>query len=173
VSTIFQDGEYRLTLTKYGVLIHHIVNINIPNGVTMKASDYEVGPIRHKETGEEITIEEFIDLYLAEFVDKKYFELANPFMLAGMLDLIPHTGAKVLAYLFRNKGPGNMIQKQNQEIAKDLGIGINSVGRIMTIFVKNGMLKKKDRGLYMMDPSISCYGGKNKYRSEQKWREMV
>lgn len=137
----------------------------------MKATDYTV-KVTHNETGEELPFDEFLDLYFAEYVDKGYFEIANPYMVAGMLDLIPHTGAKVLAYLLRNKGPGNMIQKQNQEMAKDLGIGINSVGRIMTAFVKKGMLKRKDRGLYMMDPSISCYGGKNKYRAEKRWREM-
>lgn len=137
----------------------------------METSDYNV-LIAHKETGEELPFEEYLDLYLAEFVEKGYFEIANPYLLADMLDLIPHTGAKVLAYLLRHKGPGNLIMKQNQEMAKDLGIGINSVGRIMTAFVKKGMIKRKDRGQYILDPAISCYGGRNKHRTTQTWREM-
>ena len=137
----------------------------------MRASDYEV-VIKHKDTGEEIQIDEYIDLYLSEYVSKRYFEIMNPAEMAALLEKIPHTGARVLAYLLRNKGPGNIIVKQNKEIAADLGIGINSVGRIITSFLKGGMLKKKDRGIYMMNPEITCYGGKSLYRTKQKWEEL-
>ena len=53
----------------------------------MKASDYQT-VITHKETGEEIQIDEYIDLYLSENEGKRYLELMNPSEIANLLDLI-------------------------------------------------------------------------------------
>jgi Mn-dependent DtxR family transcriptional regulator len=134
-------------------------------------NDYEV-TVRNKMTGELITHEEYLEAMYRDIERKGKFEMTNKGLLATLLELIPHTGAQILAFLIRNKEPGNLIVKQNKEIAEELQIGINSVSRTMKIFVDSEMIRKKDRGVYMLNPNILSYGGGVYQRAIRKWREL-
>jgi hypothetical protein len=134
-------------------------------------NDYEV-TVRHKKTGELITHQEYLEAMYRDVERKGKFEMTSKGLMADMLEKIPHTGAQILAFLLRNKESGNLIVKQNKEIAEELQIGINSVGRTMKMFVAGGMLRKKDRGVYMLNPNVMSYGGGIYARAIRKWREL-
>lgn len=138
----------------------------------MKIGKYKLD-ITDMETGEEIfDFEEVLAEYFKHVEAKGKFELADKWMLASMLELIPNTSAKVFAYLLRKKDPGNRVDATTQQMADDLGIGINSVGRSIQTFIAGEYVKKISPGTYMLHPKLLSYGGGARKSKIEKWEEL-
>lgn len=132
--------------------------------------DYDVTVV-DRRTGEEISFEKFLVQYLEDFTRKFRFQQCNTGTLAGMLELIPGAGPKVLGYLLSRKTAGNLITETNKQIADELNMNVNTVAPLMAKFVKAKYLKRVDRGIYMLNPSIMSFGGPSGHVNQKNWRK--
>lgn len=82
--------------------------------------------------------------------------------LIQALDVVGNKKMKVVNYILDNLDWGsNILVKTQQEIAKESGIGFNTVNSTIKLLTQKGFLKTKT-GAIMLDPDIVAYGKDSK-----------
>lgn len=125
------------------------------------------------ETGEEVTLEDFLEYFLQEYQrDKHGWEMGYPRELAGMLRLIPGAGSQILAYVLTKKRRDNKLEQTNQEIADELKISLKSVAKTMQQFEKAGYLRRGRRGIRMVNPDVMSWGTPVYAGNKKAWENL-
>jgi DNA-binding MarR family transcriptional regulator len=135
-------------------------------------SDYTT-VIQHKVTGELITVEEYLDMYMAEHTPEKESRWNKVYIqhFVEMLNSLPGAAPKILGYLLQHRGNNNLITATNKTIAEHLEISVNSVNTLMAKLVKADMLRRAERGMYMLNPHVATHG-KFYVMNKQTWQTL-
>jgi len=124
-----------------------------------------------KDTGEKITVEDFLAEHFNDVKDEKKngFELAYPHKLFRFFEVSENSKTKVLVHLLKIKNNRNLISETNRSIADDLGISKNTVNSVLKKLQDEGLLIRIRQGTYLLDPDVMVYGGKNAWRAKEIW----
>ncbi len=126
--------------------------------------------ITDKETGKEITPEEFLtEYFLDRAPDKKGFEITYPHQLRKFFNVAGTPRTSVLLFLLEKKSIQNTISETNKSISESLNISKTTVSFVMKKLQDEGLLKKIRQGTYLLNPDISTYGGPNSWRARDTW----
>lgn len=108
----------------------------------------------NKKTGEHISID------LLNATDGGIF---NKIFICELAQIIGCTGngsEKVLGWILKNKNSKNEIHGTQREIAHEENVGVATVSRVFTALSKNGYLKIKRSGTYILNPQFINHDSK-------------
>ena len=108
-----------------------------------------------KETGEIINAK----TVLVEDRDANFHKL----WLANLMDAMEMFGSKrlkIVMWLLNNAKHDNMVIATQKEIAKGAGCSIRTVTDVMQTLVANDFLKRKQNGVYVINPAVIWKGGR-------------
>jgi len=101
----------------------------------------------NKKTGEEIRVLKFVQSSEGRWEKVVAKQLAVMFSIDGNLS------TKFIAYLIQSKDGQNRVFGKYSELAKDSGVSIDTVKKIMPKLKKHGFVKALHRsGVYMINP---------------------
>lgn len=116
--------------------------------------DNQTGLVKQTETTSTCEIEQepgYVKLYLAHIIKLKE---------------LPKGSSSILYSLLKIMGFDNIIvlnASLKRMIAKEQNTSVANVANIISKFVKDGLMVRKDTGLYMLDPKLFAKG---------KWRDI-
>ena len=131
--------------------------VKTTRSVTSKSQITGTRNLVDEDTGEKVSVVEAV----SQTQDVNWHKLWITHLISA-LDIVGNKKMKVVNYILDNLDwNSNVLIKTQQEIAKEAGIGFNTVNTTIKMLVDKKFLKVKT-GVIMLNPDIIAYGSHNK-----------
>jgi len=81
--------------------------------------------------------------------------------LAAFIECGGSASTSVIAYMVRNREPGNLLVDTYSTIASKTGASVSSVRRVMSAMNAKGLLRKLRNGVYIINGDVIRYGSRS------------